>query len=56
VSDVDARARRAEILRDGWIMAGDEPDREDLYPPHAVVKATVDDVLVNQPSCLSPAR
>lgn len=55
-SSVDARVRRAEILRDGWSTAGDEPDREDLYPPHAIVKATIDDVLVNQPSCLPPDR
>jgi hypothetical protein len=55
-SDADARARRAEILKDGWITAGDQPDREDLYPPHAVVKATIDDVTVNRPSCLPPER
>jgi hypothetical protein len=53
-TDVDARTRRAEILRDGWLTSGDEPDREDVYPPHAIVKATIDDVFVNQPSCLAP--
>jgi hypothetical protein len=50
-----ARTRRSEILRDGWLTEGDETDREDAYPPHSIVKATVDPTLVNQPSCLPPA-
>lgn len=50
----DARTRRSEILRLGWLTEGDEADREDVYPPHSIVKATVDPTLVNQPSCLPP--
>jgi hypothetical protein len=50
----DARTRRSEILRHGWLTEGDEADREDVYPLHSIVKATVDPTLVNQPSCLPP--
>jgi len=53
-TEADAKARRAEILKNGWTTQGDESDREDEYPPHSIVKATVDPTLINLPSCVAP--
>lgn len=50
----NAKARRAEILRDGWITTGDEYDREDQYPPSSIIKATVDPTPINHHSCILP--
>lgn len=50
----EAKDRRAAILSDGWITIGDEDDREDAYPPHSIVKATVDPTLVNESICQPP--
>lgn len=42
-----ALARRAQILAEGWIIE-EEPDptgrlrKESVYPPHSIVRATVD--------------
>jgi hypothetical protein len=50
-TEAEARTRRSAILAEGWITQGDEWDREDEYPAHSIVKATVDPTLVNHFGC-----